>query len=70
MVKKFIRNPALISTKSNISAITKKNTITKLETPKRIIRKNNRAVPLVKGKRNNPRAGNFGTKPIGGGLLG
>ena len=63
MVKKFIRNPALISRKSDISAITKQNTIKKLETPKnKIIRGNNRAVPLVRGSLNNPRSGNFATK--------
>jgi len=62
MVKKFIRNPALISNKANISEITKKNTMRKLETQKRIIRGNNRAVPLVRGSLNNPKSGNFATK--------
>jgi len=62
MVQANIRNPSLISRKSSLSNIVKQNTIKKLETPKTIIRKNNRAVPLVKGKLNNPRAGNFATK--------
>ncbi len=63
MVKKFIRNPALISTKADISAITKQNTIKKLETPKRkVLRGNNRAVPLVRGSLHNARSGNFATK--------
>jgi len=62
MVKKFIRNPALISNKANISEITKKNTMRKLETPKKLIRGNNRAVPLVRGSLNNPKSGNFATK--------
>ena len=62
MVKKFIRNPALINNKANISEITKKNTIRKLETTKRVIRGNNRAVPLVRGSLNNPKSGNFATK--------
>ena len=70
MVKKFIRNPAEISRKSSIASITKANTIAKLESPKKTIRGNNRAVPLVKGKLNNPRAGNFGSKRIGGGNVG
>ena len=62
MVKKFIRNPALINSKADISAITKQNSINKLETPKRIIRGNNRAVPLVRGSLNNAKSGNFATK--------
>jgi hypothetical protein len=62
MVKKFIRNPALISNKANISQITKKNTMRKLETKKRVIRGNNRAVPLVRGSLHNPKSGNFATK--------
>ncbi len=62
MVKKFIRNPALINTKANISEITKKNTTRKLETPKKLIRGNNRAVPLVRGSLNNAKSGNFATK--------
>lgn len=70
MVKAFIRNPAKISRKSSIAQITKANTIQKLESPKKILRGNNRAVPLVKGKLQNPRAGNFGSKRIGGGLAG
>lgn len=62
MVKKFIRNPALISNKADISAITKQNSINKLETPKKLIRGNNRAVPLVRGSLHNAKAGNFATK--------
>ena len=62
MVKKFIRNPALINTKSSIAEITKKNTIRKMETPKKLIRGNNRAVPLVRGSLNNAKSGNFATK--------
>jgi len=62
MVKKFIRNPALISNKANISEITRKNTVRQLETKKRVIRGNNRAVPLVRGSLNNPKSGNFATK--------
>ncbi len=62
MVKKFIRNPALIANKADISKITKQNSINKLETTKRIIRGNNRAVPLVRGSLNNPKSGTFATR--------
>ncbi len=63
MVKKFIRNPNLIANKASISEITKQNSINKLETPKgKVIRGNNRAVPLVRGSLNNARSGNFATK--------
>jgi len=70
MVKAFIRNPAIISRKSSINEITKANTIKKLDTPKKLVRGNNRAVPLVRGNLNNPRSGNFANKRIGGGNLG
>ncbi len=62
MVKKFIRSPNKIASKANITEITRKNSMRKLESKKKVMRGNNRAVPLVKGSLNNPRSGNFATK--------
>ncbi len=62
MVKKFIVNPNKIGSKANITEITRKNSVRKLETKKTVMRGNNRAVPLVKGNLHKPRSGNFATK--------
>ena len=70
MVKKFTVDPSRALRKSNINEIIKNNAMRQLESKKRVMRGNNRAVPLVKGKLKNARSGNFGTKAIGGGNLG
>lgn len=64
MVKKFIRNPALIQNAKPLKQIrvTGSRGITQKT---KLIRTPNRAVPLnPQGSRNKPRAGNFATRQI------
>jgi len=70
MVKKFTVDPSRALRKSNINEIIKNNAMRQLQSKKTVMRGNNRAVPLLKGKKRNARSGNFGTKAIGGGNLG
>jgi hypothetical protein len=64
LVKKFIRNPAVIQNIKPLQQI--KVTGSRGVTQKtRLIRTPNRSVPLnPQGSRNNPRAGNFATRQI------
>ena len=65
MVKKFIRSPAKIKRKFDISKTTTVKR-TAGTTTKVLIRAPNRAVPLnPKAPLNNPRSGNFATKRRG-----
>jgi len=62
MVKKFIINPSKIKNKADptMMKFTKKGGVTQTG---KVIRKNNRAVPLnPKASLNNPKSGNFATK--------
>lgn len=62
MVKKFIINPSKIKNKADIRMMkfTKKGGVTMTG---KIIRNNNKAVPLnPNASRNNPKSGNFATK--------
>jgi len=62
MVKKFIINPSKIKRKADLTQMkfTKKGGVTQTG---KIIRNNNKAVPLnPNASRNNPKSGNFATK--------
>ena len=77
MVKKFIKNTTMTSTRPSVAfTVPKVSKLSKIASPiqaqgvtqrGKIIRLNNRAVPLnPKAPLNNARAGNFGTKRLRG----
>lgn len=63
MVKKFIRDPAKIIRKADISKVSFVKGTQGMTQKGKLIRANNRAVPLnPNAPKNKPRAGNFATK--------
>jgi len=63
MVKKFIRNPAKIKRKSEITKFSLVKQTKGITSKRKLIRANNRAVPLnPRAPLRDPRAGNFATK--------
>jgi len=63
MVKKFIRSPAKIARKADITTFSMVKQSKGITQKGKIIRANNRAVPLnPRASLNDPRSGNFATK--------